>query len=82
LRTSASSTSHSTLRSPRGYLSGEHPVLVRITAHAGTRACPIFQTNDNNESDLLLARGTRFRVLSAEAGTDEAPMRLHLEILP
>jgi hypothetical protein len=65
-----------------GYLSGEHPVLVRITAPAGTRAFPIFQTNDNNESDLLLARGTRFRVLSAEAATNEAPMRLHLEILP
>ncbi len=43
---------------------------------------PIFQTNDNNESDLLLARGTRFRVLSAEAATSEAPMRLRLEILP
>lgn len=65
-----------------GYLSGEHPVLVRITAPVGTKAFPMFQTNDNDESDLLLARGTRFRVLSAGPATANAPMRLHLEIVP
>ncbi len=65
-----------------GYMSGDHPVFVRVTAPPGTKAFPVFQTNDNNESDLLLARGTRFRVLSAEAATPDAPMQIHLEILP
>lgn len=71
--------SRSTLLSPRGTC--QKSIRSRITAPAGTRAFPIFQTNDNNESDLLLARGTGFRVLSAEAATNEAPMRVHLEIL-
>src|SRR3954454_16717706 len=61
-----------------GYLSGDHPVFVRVTAPAGTKAFPVYQTNDNNESDLLLARGTRFRVLSVDAATGDAPMRIHL----
>jgi hypothetical protein len=55
--------------------------LVRITAPPDTRAFPIFQTNDNHESDLLLARGTRFRVVSVDPASD-GPMRMHLEIIP
>lgn len=39
-----------------GYLSGEHPVFVRITAPAGTKAFPIFQTNDDNESPANSSR--------------------------
>src|SRR3954470_17444746 len=50
-----------------GYLSGDHAVFVRVTAPPGTKAFPVFQTNANNESDLLLARGTRFRVVSVDA---------------
>lgn len=64
------------------YLSGDHPVLVRITAPPGTREFPVFRTNDNDESDLLLARGTRFRVLSVSPASANAPLRVHLEILP
>lgn len=66
----------------QGYVSGEHPVLIRITAPTGTRAFPIFQTNDHGESDLLLARGTRFRVLAATPAAPGAPMHVHLEIVP
>lgn len=65
-----------------GYAAGDHPVLVRITAPAGTKALPMFGVTGSEESDLLLARGTRFRVLSVEAPTREAPMRMHLEIVP
>lgn len=64
-----------------GYLSGEHPVLIRIAVPAGTKAVPVFQTNDNNESDLLLARGTRFRVRSVELPDGTAPMQISLDIV-
>jgi hypothetical protein len=64
------------------FLTGNHPVLVRITAPPGTRALPLYRINDNNESDLLLARGTRSRVLSVSLASADAPLELHLEILP
>lgn len=65
-----------------GYVRGDHPVLLRVTAPAGTRAAPTFMTNDHGESDLLLARGTRFRVVAVGAPTDRAPLLVHLEIVP
>jgi len=65
-----------------GYVRGDHPVLVRVTAPAGTRAAATFMTNDYGESDLLLARGTRSRVVSVEAPAARVPLCVHLEIVP
>jgi hypothetical protein len=69
-------------RVARGYLAGAHPVLVRIVVPPGTRVFPVFQLNNNAESDLLMARGTRFRVVATRPARDDEPVRLDLELLP
>lgn len=59
------------------YLSGRHPVLVRVLVPAGTKAI----LADEDEGALILARGHRFRVIAVDRAGEETPMLVHLELL-
>ncbi len=69
----------------RDYAGGERPVLARILAPAGTRIGPLFAVIESDEGDVLLARGTRFRVLAFRpaGGPDGRGLpEIDLELVP
>jgi hypothetical protein len=66
----------------RGYAQGAHPVLARITLPAGTRALAGFLLNDSDEGELLLPRGSWFRVLRAGRRDETGLLRVELELVP
>jgi hypothetical protein len=66
----------------RGYVRGDHPVLAQITLPAGAHALAAFMLNDRDEGELLLPRGSWFRVLTAGWRDPTGLVRVEMELLP
>lgn len=64
------------------YVRGKHPVVASVVVPEGTRVAPLFQITGSDEGDVLLGRGTRFRIVSIGPLESKGVLRAQLAVMP